>query len=71
MLQEFDENLQVHLLDRLYRHSTPLKNKCCCCKLASFKDMQLESLTPVLGWSANAAEESVSVNVAARPVKSC
>ena len=55
-LQNNDKDLQMHLPDKAgTAHCYTTKG--CSCKVAKFNDMQLLSLTPVLGWSTSAAEE--------------
>ena len=60
MLQNIDKDLQVQLPGKVgTAHCYTTKG--CSCKVAKFNDMQSLSLTPVLGWSTSAAEESVSI----------
>ena len=54
MLQNIDKDLQVpDKAGTAHCHTT----KGCSSKGAKVKDMQLLSLTPVLGWSTSAAEQ--------------
>ena len=61
------EDLQVYFT-REIRHSRLLHNKYCSCQLANLR-YAICLLTPVLGWSASAAQ--VNVFIAARLVTSC